>query len=69
MPPREPYVAHDAFLTEHRLCRPGLGDPDVTEKRVLLWCACGAAQVVRASGPAGVACDGVPGATVGDASE
>jgi hypothetical protein len=38
-------AALDAFLTEHRLCRPGLDDPDVTDTRVALWCACGAAIV------------------------
>jgi hypothetical protein len=26
-----PYAAIDAFLTEHRLCRPGLDDPDVSD--------------------------------------
>jgi hypothetical protein len=26
---RNPYAVLDAFLTEHRLCRPGLDDPDV----------------------------------------
>jgi PAS domain S-box-containing protein len=46
-PPGTPNAALDAFLTEHRLCHPGVDDRDVTDKRVALWCACGAAQVVE----------------------
>jgi hypothetical protein len=40
MLPRDPYTALDAFLTEHRLCRPGLEDPLVTDTLVSLACAC-----------------------------
>jgi hypothetical protein len=44
---KDPYSALDAFLTEHRLCRPGLDDPDVTETHVALWCECGARIAVK----------------------
>jgi hypothetical protein len=44
---RNPYAALDAFLTEHRLCRPGLDDPDVSPMLVCLWCSCGAQVTVR----------------------
>ena len=37
-----PYDALDAFLTEHRHCRPGLDDPQIPETVVALWCTCGA---------------------------
>ncbi len=36
------YDALDAVLTEHRLCRPDLDDPHITDTVVALWCACGA---------------------------
>jgi hypothetical protein len=42
-----PYGALDAFLTEHRLCRPGLDDPDVSPMLVAPWCSCGATIAVR----------------------
>jgi hypothetical protein len=38
---RCPYAALDAFLTEHRLCWPGLDEPDVSETLVTLWCSAG----------------------------
>jgi hypothetical protein len=44
---RDPYTALDAFLTEHRLCRPGLDDPDVSPILVALWCSCEARIAVR----------------------
>jgi hypothetical protein len=44
---RCPYVALDAFLTEHRLCRPGLDEPDVSAMLVWLWCSWGAKIAVR----------------------
>jgi hypothetical protein len=40
------YAALHAFLTEHRLCRPGLDDPDVSPELVALWCSCGARLAV-----------------------
>jgi hypothetical protein len=46
-PVRCPYAALDALLTEHRLCRPGLDDPDVNQMLVALWCSCGAKIAVR----------------------
>jgi hypothetical protein len=39
-------AAVEAFLEEHRLCRPGLDDPEVTPTRVALWCSCGARAAV-----------------------
>ena len=35
------YAAIEAFLEEHRLCRPGLDDPDVSPTLVALWFSCG----------------------------
>jgi hypothetical protein len=43
----DPYAALDAVLMEHRLCRPGLDDPDVSPMLVALWCSCGARIAVR----------------------
>lgn len=40
--PSDPCTALEALLTEHRLCRPGLDVPHVTDTLVALWCACGA---------------------------
>ena len=34
-----PFTALDAFLTEHRLCRPGLDEPHVTDAAVALCCS------------------------------
>jgi hypothetical protein len=42
-----PFAPLDAFLTEHRLCRPGLDHPDVSPMLVALWCRCGARVAVR----------------------
>jgi hypothetical protein len=42
MPAPDPYAALDAFLTEHRLCRPGLDEPVVTDTVASLACECGA---------------------------
>jgi hypothetical protein len=48
VPTADPYAAAlDAFLTEHRLCRPGLDDPDVSSTLVARWCSCGATVAVR----------------------
>jgi hypothetical protein len=44
-----PYTALDAFLTEHRLCRPGLDEPDVSPMLVCLWCSCRARIAVKLS--------------------
>jgi hypothetical protein len=44
---KNPYAALAAFLGEHRLCRPGLNDPDVSEALVALWSGCGAAMTVE----------------------
>jgi hypothetical protein len=41
-----PASALDAFLIEHRLCRPGLDEPQVTETVITLWCSCGASITV-----------------------
>jgi len=48
--PRDPYETLDAFLTEHRRCRPGLDD-DVSPSLVLLWCSCGARFSARLQSP------------------
>jgi hypothetical protein len=48
-----PYAAIDAFLTEHRLCRPELDDPDVNPMLVALWCSCGARITVKAASGVG----------------
>jgi hypothetical protein len=51
---RCPYADLDAFLTEHRLCRPGLDDPAVSPMLVALWCSCGGTnrgQAATAFGP------------------
>ena len=37
-----PYTALDAFLTEQRLCRLGLAEPDMRGALVTLACSCGA---------------------------
>ena len=42
-----PYGPLDAFLTEHRLCRPGLDEPDMRGVVVALSCGCGARVAVR----------------------
>jgi hypothetical protein len=47
MPPGDTYAALDAFLTQHRLCRPGLDDPVVTGTLVSLACECGAVMTAR----------------------
>jgi hypothetical protein len=47
----DPYAALDAFITEYRLCRPGLDEPHVTNTLVALWCECGATIVVACSSP------------------
>jgi hypothetical protein len=41
-----PEDALDAFLAEHRLCRPGLEAPRITEAIVALDCSCSAALTV-----------------------
>jgi hypothetical protein len=46
---RDPYAALDAFFLEHRLCRPGLDDPDVSPMLVALWCSCGAKLIAKRS--------------------
>ena len=46
------YGAIEAFLGEHRLCRPGLDDPDVSPPRVALWCSCGGRSAVTLPPPA-----------------
>jgi hypothetical protein len=40
--PLSSYGALDAILVEHRLCRPDLNEPDVSEKVVAPWCESGA---------------------------
>lgn len=47
MPAHEPAALGRPFPTEHRLCRPGLVEPDVTDKRIAFWCECGASIVAE----------------------
>jgi hypothetical protein len=52
LPAHDPYAALDDILTEHRLCRPGLDEPDAGPALVALWCRCEARIAVRLSPPA-----------------